>query len=251
MLVEFIGSSGSGKSTLSKAVMKNISGHIQTSLSDELVKKLINMDGVKHQSLSNLIYDIVGFPFFVWNLNKHATFTLFAFTSIAYYIKMTFSTINRFRAVVRKLGNYELFKRIDNEKIVLIDEGTIHTAHYIFVYSDKHIRSNDIARFAHLAPLPDAIIYVKASVEILLERTLKRNDSSRIIKSKSDEIIETYLTRSLLLFESLAENQKIRERMIVVENVSSAPSDIEISSKLISEFIIDMYNRRYEENSVN
>ncbi len=250
MLVEFIGSTGSGKSTLSKSVMENLSGLIQTSLSEELTRKFINVNGIKYQSLNNLINDIVGFPFFVRNLKRHANFTLFALTSLTYYIKMKFSTVNRFRAVVRKLGNYELYRRIDKRKIVLIDEGTIHTAHYMFVYSGKEIRFQDIERFAQLVPLPDAIIYIKAPVEILLTRTLKRNDCSRIIKSKSDEIIEAYLGRSLFVFDRLVESQKIEERMLVLENNSSSPSDILASSKLIAEFIIDMYKSRYGEDSV-
>ena len=161
---------------------------------------------------------------------------------------MRLSTVNRFRAVVRKLGNYELYRRMDKKKIVLIDEGTIHTAHYIFVYSDKQIIFRDIERFAHLAPLPDAIIYIKAPVEILLARTVRRNDPSRIIKSKSYNLTKAYLTRSMAVFDKLAQNQKIRERLIVVENGSSSSNDILASSKLISKFIIDMYNCKYGEN---
>jgi len=102
-----------------------------------------------------------------------------------------------------------------------VDEGTILTAHNVFVYSSALYTGEEIARFASLVPLPDIIIYIKAPVEILVQRSLLRADPPRELKSRNRGLIEKHVGRAVKMFDQLVEADNIWRRLLIVENSDS------------------------------
>jgi thymidylate kinase len=117
---------------------------------------------------------------------------------------------------------YEIMRRFKNRRFVLVDEGTVLSAHNVFVYSDALYTPEEIATFCDLLPLPDLIIYIRAPLEDLIRRSLQREDPPREMRSKDRLLVEKFIRRAVAVFEMLVTTERIRERVLIVENPSSA-----------------------------
>ena len=96
-----------------------------------------------------------------------------------------------------------------------MDEGTIHSAHYALVHVKTPPRSEDIAEFCRLVPMPDLIIYVAASFETVLARTFARRDPP--LRRRSREEIERFLYHAQIMFEQLMSHEALSRRTLRVQ----------------------------------
>ncbi|HJR80497.1 MAG TPA: hypothetical protein VJ821_10520 [Anaerolineales bacterium] len=148
-------------------------------------------------------------------------------------------TLNILRSLARKIGVFEIIKRRQEDRIVLVDEGTVLLAHNVFVYSGARYTGEEIATFASLVPLPDIIIYIKAPVEILVQRALLRPDPPREIRSRNPALIEKHVNRAVEMFDQLTQASTIQSRLLIVENPHSNYQECDDVIERIVKFIIN------------
>src|SRR3990172_246090 len=170
MIVEFIGSTGAGKTTLISEVQRRLTRVANVATSFELVAAALGLGDIAHPTTRNLIQELVGFPFFFRSLHRNKRFIVFILRMLARQASLSVFTLNNLRSLERKIGAYEIIKRRQHDRIILVDEGTLLLAHNVFVYSGAHYTDDEIARFASLVPLPDIIVYIKAPADILIRR---------------------------------------------------------------------------------
>jgi len=140
---------------------------------------------------------------------------------LARQASFSFFTINNLRSLERKIGVDEILKRRQHNKIILVDEGPLLLAHNVFVYSGVHYTGEEIARFTALVPLPDIIIYIKAPLDILVQRSLLRPDPPREMKSRNRGLVEKHINCALKMFDQLVAAENIQCRVLIVENSDS------------------------------
>ena len=173
------------------------------------------------------------------SLPRHQAFVIFTLRMLARQANFTLFTINNLRSLVRKIGVYEVIRRYKHDRIILVDEGTVLSAHNVFVYTSAFYTPEEIARFATLIPLPDVIVYVRAPVDSLINRSLQRTDPPREMKSKNRALIEQYINRAVTMFEQLVEAEEIRGRVLIVENLESADRGCDVTVDYITQFILN------------
>jgi deoxyadenosine/deoxycytidine kinase len=221
MIVEFIGSTGAGKTTLINEVHRRLAKTSRVTTSIDLATGLLGLHGVTNPTLQNLAQELVSLPFFILTLYKHNEFL--RHTVNLFWRKTGFSmqTIHNLRSLERKIGMYEIAKYLGKDQIILVDEGPILAAH-MFVPAGNTYTPEEITRFTDLLPLPDLVVYIRASVDTLIERTVRRADPPREIDLKNLARMEEYLKRAVAMFDQLTQAENIRPRLLVVESLDIA-----------------------------
>jgi len=221
MIVEFIGSTGSGKTTLISEVHRCLTktGRVTTSI--DLATGLLGLRGVTNPTLQNLVMEFVSLPVFILALHRHNKFI--GHTVKIFWRNTGFSmqTIHNLRSLVRKIGMYEITKHLGKDQVILVDEGPILAAH-MFVPAGNTYTPEEITRFTDLLPLPDLVVYIRASVDTLMERTLRRTDPPREVDLKNQARMEEYLKRAVAMFDQLTQAENILPRLLVVESLDIA-----------------------------
>ncbi len=239
MIIEFIGSTGAGKTTLISEVQTRLAKTAEVTTSFDLVAASLGLQSVTNPTAQNLIQELIGFPFFIRSLPRHKAFVIFALKMLARHGNFTFFTLNNLRSLERKLGVYEMIRQYERDRIILVDEGTALSAHNLFVYTDALYPSEEILKFANLVPLPDVIVYIKAPVDHLIQRSLQRTDPPREIKSKNRVLVEKYINRAVTMFDQLVEADNIRSRVLIVENPEAGDKRYDSIVDCIKEFILN------------
>ena len=239
MMIEFIGCTGAGKTTLISDVQRRLVQIASVTTSFRLVASPLGLRNVTNPTARHLIQEFIGFPFFIRSLYRHKAFIIFILRMLARQAGFSVFMMNNLRSLVRKISVYEMTKRRQHKQIVLVDEGTVLLAHNIFVYSSALYTAEEIARFASLVPLPDIIIYIKAPVETLVQRSLLRADPPRELKSRNRELIEKQINRAVSMFDQLVEAENIQSRLLIVENSGLSEQQYDTVVNDIAELIMD------------
>ncbi|MDD5455268.1 MAG: hypothetical protein PHW62_07235 [Candidatus Ratteibacteria bacterium] len=238
MLIELTGCTGSGKSTLLKKIRARFAElGIETTSLAELIFGTYASDIIYKPILSNIILDIIVFPKFVISFRKN--FKLLAFSLKVLFKKpdSIIGALNRCRVVIRKIGIDEWIKdKKNSHKIIFVDEGTIHIAHNIFVYSGVPISRDDIEKFSSLIPIPDVIIHVTASKDVILKRNLTRK--SFRIRFEPQKKTMYYIERALKSFEYLHSIDKIGTKTLTIDFSSEDNKEIYKAADKAVNFIL-------------
>lgn len=65
--------------------------------------------------------------------------------------------------------------QLDSGVVLLWDEGFLHRGYTLFGYLDRgSVKDEDIERYVRVAPLPEAVIWVRAPLGVVLERLERR-----------------------------------------------------------------------------
>ena len=217
MIVEFIGSTGAGKTSLISKIHQQLSQTKVVTTPFDLIATPLGLSSINHPTAQNLIQELIGFPFFIGSLSRHGKFLSHTIEIFSRNTKFSIHRINNFRSLERKIGMYELTQRYDTGKIILVDEGPILAAH-MFVFTGSIVTSAEIAAFANLLPLPDLVVYIKAPVEVLVKRALQRPDPPREMGEKDPVMTEKYVRDATTVFDQLMEAERIKSRLLVVDN---------------------------------
>jgi len=217
MIVEFIGSTGAGKTSLISKIHHKLAQTTVVTTSFDLIAAPLGLSSVTHPTAQNLIQELVGFPFFIGSLNRHGKFLVHTIETFSRNTKFSFHRINNLRSLERKIGMYEITQRYSRDQIILVDEGPILAAH-MFVFTGSLVTSSEIATFANLLPLPDLIVYIKAPVDVLVRRALRRPDPPREMGNKNPDMTEKYVKNATAIFDQLMGSERIRSRLLVVNN---------------------------------
>ncbi|HSJ86892.1 MAG TPA: hypothetical protein VK909_06750, partial [Anaerolineales bacterium] len=189
-------------------------------------------------TIQNLIQELVAFPFFIGSLFKYRKFIQHTIHLFLRNTRFSLRTINNLRSLERKLGMYEIMSRYSNDRIILVDEGPILAAH-MFVFTEASYAPEEIARFTTLLPLPDLIIYVRASVDTLVRRTLQRVDAPREINKQDLAQTKKYANSAVRLFDQLVKAENTRCRLLVVESLDFAEQGYSKVVEDISQMILN------------
>jgi deoxyadenosine/deoxycytidine kinase len=221
MIIEFIGCTGAGKTTLISKVQRKLAETSDVTTSYELVAAPLGLRGVSHRTVRNFIQEITVLPIFIRTLNRNKEPIVFTLRMLERQADFSIFTLNNLRSVERKIGVHEMIRRRENDRIVLVDEGTLLLAHKVFVFSSADYTPDEIATFASLIPLPDIIVYVKAPFDSLVKRTLQRTDPPRELRSKNQAMVEKYVSRAVTMFDRLVKADSIQSRLLIVENLDT------------------------------
>jgi len=216
MIVEFIGCSGAGKTTLADEI-ERIGGPRSTISGTGLIVDHPGVRWISDPTAVNLVADVISFPPFLRALRRHKDFVTFAFDRLQRHAPSPFARYNYMLNVVRKLGVHEMARRAAARKTVLIDEGVVLSAYQLFVYSDAPFGHLDLERFARSVPLPDRIVYVRAPIDLLVDRAMTRPDQRRELAGRSPDELRRSLERAIELFDGLAVTEPIRDRLLTVD----------------------------------
>jgi thymidylate kinase len=233
MIVEFIGCSGAGKTSLAEGLRRRIQPSGRPILSVDLVRDRPGLRWMRDPSMINLAADVISFPSFVRAYGRDGDFVRFAFDRLR-HAPTTFAKYNYRLNIVRKVGVHELARRASTRKTVLIDEGVVLSAYQLFVYSDAPYADVDLDRFARLVPLPDRIVYVKAPLDLLVERAIRRTDPRRELAGRKRHEVADLLARAVELFEGLAARETIHERLLTVEIEDDSREGSEVAVRQIA-----------------
>lgn len=217
MIVEFVGSSGAGKSSLVARVLERNSSTAGFVDAWDLVTDRPGRRWVTHPTTRNVLADVTVVPAFMSVCRRDSAFVHFASERLRLH-PSRFARWNYLLNVERRVGMQELARRRGNGRIVLADEGALLLAYQLFVYTDAPFSRADVERFIELVPLPDRVVYVKAPLECLVERSVRRADRRRELSSDDGAEVERWAGRSIDLFDMLAAAPPIRPRLLVVDN---------------------------------
>ncbi|MEE8450611.1 MAG: hypothetical protein V3R99_01820 [Thermoguttaceae bacterium] len=217
MQIELIGCTSAGKSTLAQRILRDFRAHdIPVLPSEEFVLRHIGAQWVRGRIVRTLLIDMIALAACLRTCRKNVRFCLFALRAVARLPVGLIEKLNLSRNVLRKVGIYELIRRNAlGRQVVLVDEGTLHAAHNIFVHAAARPCAADVSTFARLAPLPDVAVYVRHDKRVLLTRTLQRGH--RRIPPRSPKHTARFVTRAVEAFESLVQQAAVKQRLLVVD----------------------------------
>jgi len=109
----------------------------------------------------------------------------------------------------------------------------------MFVPTGNTYTPEEITRFADLLPLPDLIVYIRASAEIIVERTLGRADPPREVEINNPTEMEAYIKRTVDLFDQLTQAENLQSRLLVVESLDIADPSFHQAIDSVCKVIVD------------
>ncbi|HWO71841.1 MAG TPA: AAA family ATPase [Actinomycetota bacterium] len=232
MIVEIVGPSGAGKSTLA-AMLRDPGADPPTLLSTDLVLDRPGRRWIRHPTARNLVGDLAALPWLLSAWDRYEGFLRFAARRLRAHAPSALARHNYLRNIVRRVGLHELARRRDIGATIVADEGTLHTAYYLFVYSTERAHRSELVRFAELAPLPDRVVHVRASIPDLVERSLRRPDPRRELRGASRPEVERWLRRATEVFDELLGLDPLRERVLVVDSADGGLDPAAVRARLM------------------
>ncbi len=218
MIVELIGCSGAGKTTLARAVRERAGSERSVRLAVDLVVDRPGRRWIGNPHAINLVADVVTLPPFLRAWGRNREFVGFALDRLKRHAPSLFAKLNYSVNVVRRIGMHELARRQEAGATILADEGTVLMAYQLFVYNAAPLDPVDIERFADLVPMPDRIVYVRAPIDILVDRAMSRRDGRRELATDDRAQVERWMVRAGDVFEAVAAAPPIRDRLLIVDN---------------------------------
>jgi thymidylate kinase len=228
MQIELIGCTGAGKSTLAGRIVEACHAcGIEVVRSNDFVLQRVGLHWIERRLARTLLLDVISLLTCLVRWRTKLGLYRFTIRTIARLRASWFERLNLARNVFKKIGIHEIVRHhAGDERVVLVDEGSLQAAHNLFVHLSVGVNPADIATFAGLAPLPDVAIYVKEHERVLVERTIARGHKR--IRSRSGAQVEVFIRRAIQTFEVLARQPELVGRLLVVgpdEDVRGWPSE--------------------------
>ena len=159
MIVEFTGCTGTGKTNLAAKVQCQLANMgISVVPAQQAVRAQRFINWLPSEGLQNVIVELALTPLIGQSVARYSTFLNFAYHTTHRYGDSPYFALRAYRGVWRQIGLREMIlrRRLDS-RIVLFDEGTVHTAHYLFVQLKRTPSNEDLENFCKLVPMPAAI----------------------------------------------------------------------------------------------
>lgn len=217
--IELFGCTGVGKSTLLDGLLQAyLRQGIDALTGEDLALEKVHLNWVKGHLARTLLIDLISFFFCLLTWQKRMPFYRVIF-NIVFGLPSTIDwleKINIIRNTLKKIGIYELIERnLSNQRIILMDEGTLQTAHYLFAHTAVEIPDANLSKFISLVPLPNIAIYLQQNDEILIERTLARGHKR--IRGGSRAMTERFIKRAVTTFDKLTQDSTVASRLLIVD----------------------------------
>jgi hypothetical protein len=220
MQIELIGPSSAGKSTLARGILQaGREQGIDALMGYELVLKQFRLNWVKGRTARLLCVDLLSLLACLVTWRRNFEFYVFTIRTVLRLPVAVawFEKLNIARNVLRKIGIYEIVRHYgSDQQIVVVDEGTLHTAHHLFVHLSVEPNTSDLSTYVSMVPLPDVVIYVQQDEGVLIERTLTRGHKR--IPNGSYAQVESFINHASDTFDKLIRHLEIDGRISVVDN---------------------------------
>jgi thymidylate kinase len=220
MQIELIGPSSAGKSTLARGILQaGREQGIDTLMGGGLVLKQFRLNWIKGRTPRVLCVDLMSLLACLATLRRNFDFYQFTIQTI---LRLTVAgswleKLNIARNVLRKIGIYEIVRHYgSDQQIVVVDEGSLHTAHHLFVHLSVEPSTSDLSTYISMVPLPDLVIYVQQDEGILIERTLTRGHKR--IPNGSYAEVESFINLASDTFDKLIRQLEINGRISALDN---------------------------------
>jgi deoxyadenosine/deoxycytidine kinase len=236
-VVEFVGPSGAGKTSLIKRLDMHDEASCPILLSSNMV---MDRPGrrwmITNPTLTNVVTDFTVLPSFVSGMRRYEDFVRFAFARLQRYATTRFAQYNYMREVVRNVGMQEFARRASSSSAIVVDEGAVLTASHLFVYSRVPLAFDGLDDFAHLVPLPDVLVYVRAPVHVLVDRARRRRDRRRELRTDDRRELQRWMERALEVFDRVTSTARIRDRVLTLD-LDDSPGRGDAAARAIISFI--------------
>jgi O-antigen/teichoic acid export membrane protein len=216
LIVEIAGCSGSGKSTLMKEILRQCAERgLPVTTAEEVALPRLPHAIRRHPTLQNLALDLRGLRETI-TLRRDREFLAFAMSMIRRDTDRAFTALSACRGVLRKLAIHSLLAREGNGwHAVLVDEGTIHSAHYVLAHVNHAPRREDVEVFCRLVPMPDLVVHVAARLETVLARTFVRRDPP--LRWRTKEEMERFIRHAHKMFDLLMSQDSLSRKTLRVQ----------------------------------
>ncbi|MBK9711679.1 MAG: hypothetical protein IPO81_10190 [Kouleothrix sp.] len=219
MYVEFIGCTGAGKSTLVGRVLAICRARgVDAWTEYDFVLRQLRLEWVTGRLPRGLLVNLIALCAALWTWRANRAFYRFAARLLA-RLPAEVSWYERLyigRDVLKNIGIYAIVRRRSAPgQLILLDEGPLHTAHYLFVHRAVEPDLAALDAFARLAPLPDLLVYVTQSAAVLVERTMARGHKR--IPDRTPAKVAGFVGRAIAVFERLARQPALADRLLVVD----------------------------------
>ena len=215
LIAEITGCSGSGKSTLLAEILRECAARgVQVATVEDVLLPSFGRLVLRHPTLQNIALDLRGASEMIRG-RRPLEFLAFAWTVIRRDTDSFATGLRAYRAVLRKVGVHSLLAReAASGHAVLVDEGTIHSAHNILVHIDRPARPEEIEAFCRLVPMPDLVIHVRAPLETVLARTFARRNPP--LRGRSREEMERFIRHGHSMFDQLMSHEALSRNTLRV-----------------------------------
>ncbi len=216
MHVELIGCTSSGKSLLAQRIQKTGQARaLEVLKDDDFVLQKYGLNWLRSKFARTVAIDVCSLSICMLSLRKHGTFCAF---TVRHALKLPvgwFERLNIVRNVFKKIGTYEIIRRRASDvQMIVVDEGTLHTAHYLFVHVKVEPDKAALTKFMRTVPLPDIAVLIQENENVLIGRTQQRGHKR--ISQPSRENIERFVHRAIQTFSKLRQAPGLQNRFIVV-----------------------------------
>jgi thymidylate kinase len=203
MIVEFAGCSGAGKSTLLDELLRHCrERNLPVLTAPQALLPWIPEIIVRQPTLQNLMLDVAGAFRRIVDRDPYRDFLEFARSAIWRDTDRRLRGLNAYRGVLRVLGIHAaLSSEAHKRGIVLVDEGTVNSAHAILVHVKQPPRCEDIDVFCRLVPIPDLVVHVTAPLDVVLARTFARQHPPLPNRSRADR--ERFIRHAHAAFQGI------------------------------------------------
>jgi O-antigen/teichoic acid export membrane protein len=216
LIVEIAGCSGSGKSTLLNEILRQCAERgLRVATAEDVALPRLPHAIRRHPTLQNLALDLRGVRETI-TLRRDREFLAFAMSMIRRDTDRAFTALSACRGVLRKLAIHSLLAREANGwHAVLVDEGTIHSAHYVLAHVNHAPRREDVELFCRLVPIPDLVVHVAARLETVLARTFARRDPPLRWRTKAE--MERFIRHAHTMFDLLMSQDGLSRKTLRVQ----------------------------------
>ncbi len=231
MQIELIGCTGAGKSTLASRLVESCSRRgIPLITSRDFVLRRSRLDWIPGRVVRNIALNLCALCACVGTLRKNRALYGFAARTILRSPAVLHHKLSLLRNVLKKIGIYEIICRgSTDDQLVLVDEGTVHVAHNLFVHAQRKADTADLSTFVGLLPLPDVVVLVEQSESVLIDRTVARGHKR--IPNRSHAAVEGFVKSANEVFHRLAREASIAERLLVVDGQHDGVADLRCAAR--------------------
>ena len=228
MQLELVGCTGAGKSTLAKRIAATAQTQgVDLVLGDDFALSGMGARRLRPRWLRAIAVHVVAFWGCITKGWRHVQFIRFSYHVLRLSKIPRRQQWNQLRKVFKQLGRYEVIGcGRQRQTSVLVDEGTLHTAHNLFVHVGCHVNQDDVRKFAERVPLPDVVIYVREREDTLVERTLDRGHPR--ISDATSKSVAKFIRTAVQTFEQLYKHERIASRTLVIQDgmILSGPTEL-------------------------
>ncbi len=217
MQIELVGCTSAGKSTLSKAILRASRAEgTDIGLGEDLVLGRARMTGLSHPLLRRVVINAVALRAGLSSWQRYRPVYDLAARLLRSLPIESMERFSTFRNVVKRVGIYEMLRHATPGQVVLLDEGVLQVAHYLFVHVSAQPEPGGLDEFVRLVPLPDAIVYVRQPASLLIARTMKRGHKR--IREHSYRNVARFIRRAVATFDELAAHPAVQSRLLIVDS---------------------------------